>query len=273
MDHGDARSSRTNIDVSTPSVARMYDYYLGGTDHYPADAEACARLSRVAPSTQALAVNNRRFLQRAVRVLAQKEGVRQFLDHGSGLPTQDNVHQVAQRVDRSCRVVYVDNDPIVLAHGRTLLEENDETAVIQADMRNTEEVFAHEETQRLLRPDEPTAALFVSVLHCVPDRDDPGGLVRRVVSHLAPGSFVVICHLVSEQAEIREETTRLMLENTGGDWGRVREPREVETFFEGLEIMDPGHLVEVSTWRPESELARSQRTDEWIEYGGIARVR
>ena len=273
MESGDPAMTPSHIDVTTPSVARMYDYYLGGTDHYPADAEACEQLSRVAPSTQALAVNNRRFLQRAVRVLAEEEGVRQFLDHGSGLPTQNNVHQVAQRVDRSSRVVYVDNDPIVLAHGRTLLEENDETAVIQADMRDTEGIFAHEETRRLLRPDEPTAALFVSVLHCVPDSDDPGGLVGRVVSHLAPGSFVVICHLVSERAEIREETTRLMLRNTGGDWGRVREPREVEGYFDGLDILDPGHLVEVSTWRPDSELSRSQRTDEWIEYGGIGRVR
>ncbi|MDJ1131439.1 SAM-dependent methyltransferase [Streptomyces iconiensis] len=273
MDSGQLPTSQADIDVTTPSVARMYDYYLGGTDHYPVDAEACLQLSRVAPSTQALAVNNRRFLQRAVRVLAEEEGVRQFLDHGSGLPTQDNVHQVAQRVDRSSRVVYVDNDPIVLAHGRTLLEENDETAVIQADMRATDAIFEHPETRRLLDPEQPTAALFVSVLHCIPDKDDPGALVRRVASRLAPGSFVVICHLVSERADIREETTRLMLRNTGGNWGRVREPREVERYFEGLDILDPGHLVEVSTWRPDSELSRSQRTDEWIEYGGIGRVR
>ncbi|KUL34346.1 hypothetical protein ADL22_30260 [Streptomyces sp. NRRL F-4489] len=259
------------VDVSIPSVARMYDYYLGGKDNYAVDRTACEELSKVVPSTQVLAINNRRFLRRAVRWLAQERGIRQFLDHGSGLPTQDNVHEVAQRVDPRSRVVYIDNDPIVLAHGRALLEENDNTAVIQADMRDTDGIFASPEVRRLIDPDEPTAALFVSVLHCIPDADDPAGLVRRVAERLAPGSFLVVCQLVSEDAATRDFVTEFMRVSTQGNWGRVRQAHELRSFLDGLEIEEPG-LVEVSTWRPDpADAGPRQLTLEWIEYGGVAR--
>ncbi|GGZ29368.1 hypothetical protein GCM10010387_23420 [Streptomyces inusitatus] len=259
------------IDTTVPSVARMYDYYLGGSDNYESDRVACEELLTQVPSTKVLAVNNRRFLQRVVRLLASEYGIRQFIDHGSGLPTQDNVHQVAQAVDPASRVVYVDNDPIVLAYGRALLDENDRTAVIQADMRDTDGIFDHEETVRLIDFDKPVAALFVSVLHCIPDESDPAGLIRRVARRLAPGSFLVVCQLVSERPEIRKFVTDFMAEATGGHWGRVREEREVTEYFTGLTILEPG-LVEVSTWRPDNDLAPVQQTDEWIEWGGVARL-
>jgi S-adenosyl methyltransferase len=259
------------IDTTVPSVARMYDYFLGGDDNYQSDRDACEQLLKQVPSTKVLAVNNRRFLQRVVRLLASEYGVRQFIDHGSGLPTQDNVHQVAQAVDPASKVVYVDSDPIVLAHGRALLDENDRTAVIQADMRDTDGIFGHEETRGLIDFSQPVAALFVSVLHCIPDEDDPAGLVRRVAERLVPGSFLVVCQLVSDRPEIRKFVTDFMAEATGGNWGRVREEREVTEYFTGLEILEPG-LVEVSTWRPDSDLAPIQQTDEWIEWGGLARV-
>ncbi|GAA4789317.1 MULTISPECIES: SAM-dependent methyltransferase [Streptomyces] len=259
------------IDTKVPSVARMYDYFLGGDDNYQSDREACAELLKQVPSTKVLALNNRSFLRRVVRLLASEYGIRQFVDHGSGLPTQDNVHQVAQAVDPSSRVVYVDNDPIVLAHGRALLDENDRTTVIQADMRDTDGIFGHEETRRLIDFDQPVAALFVSVLHCIPDEDDPAALVRRVAERLAPGSFLVVCQLVSDRAEIRTFVTDFMAQATGGNWGRVREEHEVTRFFDGLQILEPG-LVEVSTWRPDTELAPVQQTDEWIEWGGVARL-
>jgi SAM-dependent methyltransferase len=258
------------IDTKVPSVARMYDYFLGGDDNYQSDRDACAELLEQVPSTKTLAVNNRHFLRRVVRVLAAEHGVRQFIDHGSGLPTQDNVHQVAQSVDPSSRVVYVDNDPIVLAHGRALLEENDRTAVIQADMRDTEGIFGHDETRRLIDFSQPVAALFVSVMHCIPDDSDPAALVRSVAERLVPGSFLVVCQLVSDRPEIRKFVTDFMAETTGGNWGRVREEHEVTEFFSGLEILEPG-LVEVSTWRPDNDLAPTQLTDEWIEWGGVAR--
>ncbi|MFI6587186.1 SAM-dependent methyltransferase [Embleya sp. NPDC050493] len=269
MGHGEKHVSE--IDVDTPSAARMYDWYLGGTDNYPADRAACEELLKIVPSTRELARNNRAFLQRVVRVLAADYGVRQFLDHGSGLPTRENVHQVAQGVDPAARVVYVDNDPIVLAHGRMLLEENDNTAVIQADMTDTAGIFEHPEVERLIRLDEPVAALFVSVLHCLPESAEPAAMIRRVAERLPSGSFMVICQLVSEDPAIRDGVSDFMAEATGNNWGRVREPAQVDSYFEGLTILEPG-LVEVSTWRPDSHVTARQQTDEWIEYGGLARI-
>ncbi|ONK10056.1 SAM-dependent methyltransferase [Streptomyces sp. MP131-18] len=258
------------VDVNVPSVARIYDYALGGKDNYAVDRQAFDQIEAAAPSTRPLALNNRRFLQRAVRILAEDYGVRQFLDHGSGLPTQDNVHQIAQRVDPDAHVVYIDNDPIVLAHGRALLEENANTAVLKADFRDTEGIFASPEVSRLIDLDQPVAALFVSVLHCIPDADDPAGLVRRIAERLPSGSFLVINQLVSEDAALREEITDFMATATQGNWGRVRRQHDVQRYFEGLEILDPG-LVEISTWRPDTDLGPKQQTDEWIEYGGVAR--
>ncbi|MEV7383138.1 SAM-dependent methyltransferase [Streptomyces lydicus] len=258
------------VDVTIPSVARMYDYYLGGKDNYAVDREACEELSKVVPSTQVLAINNRRFLQRVVRWLAGEHGIRQFIDHGSGLPTQDNVHQVAQQIDPAARVVYVDNDPIVLAHGRALLEENANTAVIQADMRDTDGIFGSPEVERLIDFDQPVAALFVSVLHCIPDSDDPAGLIKRVADRLAPGSFLVVCQLVSEDAATRDFVTEFMRVQTHGQWGRVRQAHELAGFLDGLEILEPG-LLEVSTWKPDADIGPKQLTQEWIEYGGVAR--
>ncbi|QHC24488.1 SAM-dependent methyltransferase [Streptomyces sp. GS7] len=267
----DIQPQSSTVDVSIPSVARMYDYYLGGKDNYAVDREACEELSKVVPSTQVLAINNRRFLRRVVRWLAQEHGIRQFVDHGSGLPTQDNVHQVAQQIDPDSRVVYVDNDPIVLAHGRALLEENENTAVIQADMRDTEGIFGHPEVERLIDLKEPVAALFVSVLHCIPDADDPAALVRRVAERLVPGSFLVVCQLVSEDAATRDFVTEFMRVSTHGNWGRVRQEYELRAFLDGLEIQEPG-LVEVSTWLPDaSDVGPKQLTKEWIEFGGVAR--
>lgn len=257
------------IDTSTPSVARMYDYYLDGKDNFAVDRDACAQLDAVAPSTRALSVNNRRFLQRAVRHLATEHGIRQFLDHGSGLPTQDNVHQIAQRIDPASRVVYVDYDPIVLAHGRALLAETDRTVVIGADMRDTDGILDHPDAARLLDLSRPAAALYLSVLHCIPDGDDPRGLMHRMIDRMAPGSYVVVSHLVSDDAALRTQMTEFMLAATGGNWGRVRTVEEVAPWFEGLELLEPG-LVEASRWRPEAG-DEAQPSMEWIEFAGVAR--
>jgi hypothetical protein len=263
----------TKIDATVPTAARMYDHYLGGKDNYAADRAACAELDKVVPSTRALALNNRRFLQRVVRTLTQEYGIRQFLDHGSGLPTQDNVHQVAQRVDPSAHVVYVDNDPMVLVHGRALLEQDERTTVIHADLRETEAIFTHPDTERLIDFSQPVAVLFNSVFHCIPDSetDGPSAVVRRVTERLAPGSCLVMCQLVSEDPQVREFVTDFMDKATQGHWGRVREEKDVAEWFDGLEILDPG-LVEVSTWRPDSEVAPRQLTQEWIEFGGVGRL-
>ncbi|MEV4339020.1 SAM-dependent methyltransferase [Streptomyces sp. NPDC049590] len=260
------------IDTRTPSVARMYDWLLDGVDNYAADRKACEDLLRIAPSSKVLARNNRAFLRRVVRVLAQEYGIRQFLDHGSGLPTQDNVHQVAQRVDRSCRIVYLDTDPIVLAHGRSRLDQNDRVAVLRADMRETEAIFDTPEVKRLIRKDECTAALFVSVVHCLKD-EDVLPMLAAVKARLEPGSFFVICQLVSDRADIRNRVTDLMDQATGGQWGRVRTADEVRAYFDalGLDIIDPG-LCDVTDWRPDSELMPRPKADDWVEWGGVGRV-
>ncbi|GGJ26866.1 hypothetical protein GCM10010121_042610 [Streptomyces brasiliensis] len=261
------------IDPSVPTAARMYDYYLGGKDNYAADRAAVEELDKVVPSTRRLAINNRRFLQRVVGTLVKDYGIRQFLDHGSGLPTQNNVHQVAQSIDPTAHVVYVDNDPMVLVHGRALLEQDDRTAVIHADMRDTDLIFSHSETQRLIDFSQPVAVLFNSVMHCIPDSDTDGplALARRVKERLAPGSIMLMCQLVSEDPEVRKFVTDFMDQATQGNWGRVREEEDVAQLFEGLEILEPG-LVEVSTWRPDTEVAPRQLTHEWIEFGGVGRI-
>ncbi|MFF9275927.1 SAM-dependent methyltransferase [Streptomyces griseosporeus] len=264
----------TTIDASVPTAARMYDHYLGGKDNYAADRAACAELDKVVPSTRALALNNRRFLQRVVKTLAAEHGIRQFLDHGSGLPTQDNVHQVAQRVDPTAHVVYVDNDPMVLVHGRALLEQDERTTVIHADLRETRTIFEHAETRRLIDFSQPVAVLFNSVFHCIPDSetDGPLAVIRRVTERLVPGSMLVMCQLVSDDPEVRRFVTDFMDQATQGHWGRVREEKDVAEWFEGMDILEPG-LVEVSTWRPDSEVAPRQLTQEWIEFGGVGRLR
>lgn len=258
------------MDVSKASVARMYDYLLGGTDNYESDWVACEELLRIAPSTQQIALINRQFLVRAVRYIAGTGVIEQYVDHGSGLPTQNNVHQVAQRADKRARVVYVDNDPIVLAHGRMMLEENRNTAVIQADMLDTREVLDRAKELGLYEPGRPTAALFVSVLHCIRDDDDPWQLIRNVIEELPSGSYLVLCHLASDDAQLRDDVTRLMQRVTGGNWGRVRSFAEVDRFFDGLEVV--GELCDVSRWRPDDDLGPRQEQTEWIEYGGVARV-
>lgn len=262
------------VDTQTPSVARMYDHLLGGKENFPSDRAACTELLRQVPSMKDLALNNREFLRRVVHTLARDYKIRQFIDHGSGLPTQDNVHQVAQRVAPNSRVVYVDNDPIVHSVGGVLLESNPNTAVLHADMRDTDTIFDSPQVNRLINLDEPIAALFVSVLHCIPDKDRPHDLIRRVKARLPHGSIMVICQLVSEDREIRDSVSEFMAVQTNDNWGRVRTHEDVDTIFSanGLEIQDPG-LVEVSQWRPSADAtAPPQRSFEWEEYGGVGLI-
>ncbi|WP_326742713.1 SAM-dependent methyltransferase [Streptomyces sp. NBC_01768] len=272
MAHGENPQTH-HIDVTKPSVARMYDALLGGVHNYEVDQRACQDLLRIAPSTQLLARNNREFLRRVVRILVQDYGIRQFLDHGSGLPAQDNVHEVAQRLNSDCRVAYVDNDPMVHAHGRSTLDDNDNTLVINADMRDTATI--HEATRGFLDWDQPIGALFVSVLHCLPDTSDdrdPGALIRRVAATLPPGSFLVLCQLVSDDATVRQDVTRLMTEATGGQWGRVRQTDEVRGYFRDLQILKPD-LVDVVDWRPDTPPPPPEiRATDWVEWGGVARL-
>ncbi len=211
-------SALPGIDPSKAHVARMYDYYLGGDNNFEADRIACMALDKIVPGTRGLAINNRNYLVRVVHTLAQDYGVKQFIDIGTGLPTQNNVHQVAGRVHQDARIVYVDNDPIVSVHAKALMPGDESTVFLLEDVRHTEAILNHPDTQRLINFNEPLAALYISFLHQIPDRDDPGGLVRQMLSRLAPGSFLAISHLVSADPELRTRLTDLMLNATEGHW-------------------------------------------------------
>ncbi|MET8184123.1 SAM-dependent methyltransferase [Streptomyces sp. NPDC005336] len=262
---------RRHVDLSVPSAARMYDWLLGGSNNFEVDRYACKLLLEVAPTSREIALNNRWFLQRVVRVLADEHGIKQYIDFGSGLPTQRNVHQIAQEADPESRVVYVDNDPVVLALGQSLLDENDNTAILPVDMTDTDTIFGHPDFTQLIDFTQPLAALFVSVLHCLPDSAGPTALVERVADKLVPGSFVVVCQLVSDDPKVRDEVTELMKTQTGGNWGRVREKADVEKIFKNLLVEEPG-LVDVTDWRPDSEIQQHQGSVEWTEYGGLGKV-
>ncbi|MFD8335573.1 SAM-dependent methyltransferase [Streptomyces solisilvae] len=257
-----------SIDFKTPSIARMRDWFLGGKDNFPADREACRALLDIAPSTGALVRENRLFLQRVVRVLAQDYGVRQFLDLGCGLPAGTNVHRVAQGVDRSSRVVYIDDDPMAFAHARTLLDENDETVVVQAKSTDVDGILGHPEVTDLIDLDAPVAALFVSGLHRIPHSPGPEGVIQHVSSRLTGGGFLVFCQLVSDSPALRQSATEFMRQITGHNWGAVREKSEVRAWISGMQLLDPG-LVEVSTWQPDADVTARQRVFEWEEYGGV----
>ncbi|MFJ6773385.1 SAM-dependent methyltransferase [Kitasatospora sp. NPDC091257] len=264
-------------DPAQPSVARMYDLLLGGHAHFQSDRDAVRELLKVAPSSVDVAAINRAFLVRTVETLVRDYGVRQFIDHGSGLPTQRNVHQIAQEIDERCRVVYIDNDPMVMHTGRTLLEGNKNTAVILADMRHTDTIFSSDPVKDLILPGVPTAALFISVLHCIPEKGPvpPAQLVRQVRERLTASApaYMAISQLVSPHRQVRDRITALMAELTNDHWGEVRTEHDVIGYFDGMDILEPG-VVEVSQWRPDAAGGRAaQKSDEWTEFGGVARIR
>ncbi|HEY8479101.1 MAG TPA: SAM-dependent methyltransferase [Spirillospora sp.] len=245
---GDSWAS-VGIDTSTPAPARMYDYCLGGKDNFEVDRAAV--LGFVTQFNEGLDVTreNRLFLYRVVRYLARDAGIRQFLDMGSGLPTQSNVHEIAQRFQPDAHVVYVDCDPIVLAHARALLS-GETTAVIQADMTETEDVLAREEVNRLIDFDQPVAALFLSVAHSIPDDDKVRGMFAATVDALPSGGYLAVSQLVGIDDGTAEAHTRKAIE-MGLEW----KTRTVEGFLPlvpDLEPVPPG-LVDVADWHPDPD--------------------
>jgi hypothetical protein len=258
-----------DIDTKTPSGARVYDYMLGGTDNYAADRIAADQTEEMLPGTKAMARNNRRYMERVVRYLAQDCGIRQFIDNGSGLPTQNNVHHIAQAIAPGSRVIYIDKDPVVLRHQKVgALAENENTAFVLADATNVDEILSHPKTRRLLNPDEPAAALYMTFLHFIPDEADPWGMIHRMMDHLAPGSYLAVSQIVSDDPEVRQRMTEFVLSNTKGNFGRFRKKQEVRAFFDGLEPVEPG-LVNINDWRPDGR--EEEQSSQWIEFGGVAR--
>ncbi|POX55117.1 SAM-dependent methyltransferase [Streptomyces sp. Ru71] len=238
----------SSIDSTRPSIARVYDYLLGGKDNYAVDREIGDVFKRDLPGSVAIAFANRAALTRAVREIATSTGIRQFIDLGSGLPTADNVHQVAQRHAPDSRVVYVDIDPQVLVHGRALLEENDQVRVVPADVRNPEEIRNHPDTVELIDFDRPVAVMFSAILHHVNDEEDPAGLVRYWRDQVPSGSYFFVSHFRSGNNAETEEAEKVLQETFGR--GRWRTDEEIEALLDGLEILPPG-IVPASHWHPD----------------------
>ncbi|HEY9524544.1 MAG TPA: SAM-dependent methyltransferase [Thermopolyspora sp.] len=247
---GELEQGPPGIDVTIPSVARMYDYYLGGKDNFAADREAAGKIIAAVPSARDSARRNREFLGRAVRFAAES-GIRQFLDIGAGLPTQENVHQVALRTAPDSRVVYVDNDPIVLVHGRALLADNRQTTVIQGDLHDPDAILNDPKLTAHLDLDRPMAVLLVAILHFIPDEDEATSIVARIRERLAPGSLLILSHIYD--AGYDDEAIRVgsqVYSRTATGSLSARSPERVAAYFAGMELVEPG-VVPVESWRPE----------------------
>jgi hypothetical protein len=267
----DQRSAPAEIDGSVPNGARIYDYMLGGKDNYTADRAAAERMLAVNPAAPLTARANRAFLGRAVRFLAEEVGIRQFLDLGTGLPTQHNVHEAAQQVAPDARVVYVDYDPVVVVHGRALLATTGTVTVIEGDLRRPDEILAHPDTRRLIDFDQPVAVLLVAILHFIPDSDDPAGIVARLRDATATGSHLVVSHTVTESPDKVMAAAQQGFQLAGAPL-TPRTRAQVGGFFDGYDLVDPG-LVEVSRWRPAAPEAVTAAKSAWTIVGGVGRKR
>jgi len=257
------KTGRPPFDTSVANQARIYDYLLGGKDNYAADRAAVDAVLKVAPELGFTARANRAFLGRVVRYLAADAGIRQFLDIGTGIPTAGNTHQVAQAVAPESRVVYVDYDPVVLAHARALLTSHEAgaTKYIDADLRDTETIL--DQAARLLDFTKPVAVTMLMILHVIPDSDDPCALVAKVMSALPPGSYLAVSHL---GAELLEQEARQGFENIVRRQAQQqyigRSRQQMARFFDGTDLVEPG-IVRVEEWRPDPGAAETGRSALW----------
>jgi S-adenosyl methyltransferase len=255
------------IDTSVAHIARVYDYWLGGKDNFAIDREVGQKALQAHPETVLSVQANRRFLARSVRHLAGQEGIRQFLDIGTGLPSANNTHEVAQAVAPESRVVYVDNDPIVLAHARALLTSTPqgETAYLDADIKDTAEILAG--AAQVLDFSQPVGVMLVAVLHMLRDEEDPQGVVDRLMAAVPSGSFLVISHLASDiQQEAMAEMGRRLNQAMTQQF-TMRSRAQVTAFFDGLTLLDPG-VVLTHRWRPDGE---AEASSPGVLWAGAAR--
>jgi len=255
------------IDNSVAHIARVYDYWLGGKDNFAIDREVGDRALDAHPETVLSVKANRRFLARSVRHLAAREGIRQFLDVGTGLPSANNTHEVAQAAVPRARVVYVDNDPIVLAHARALLTSSPEgeTAYLDADLKDTDEILAG--AAQVLDFSQPVGVMLVAVLHMLRDAEDPQGVVDRLMAAVPPGSFLVISHLASDvQQEAMAEMGRRLNQAMTQQF-TMRSHAQVTAFFDRLTLLEPG-VVLTHQWRPDSA---ADAETPGVLWAGVAR--
>ncbi|MER6674153.1 SAM-dependent methyltransferase [Streptomyces sp. NPDC000983] len=257
-----------SIDISVPSVSRIYDYYLGGSHNFEVDREAARRAMDFMPGLPKISQANRAFMRRAVRYAAA-EGVTQFLDIGSGIPTFGNVHEVARAASSEARVVYVDHDPVAVAHSQAVLEGDERTDVLAADLRKPREILASPQLERLIDPNRPVALLLVAILHFVEDADDPYAAVAELRDAFAPGSLLILTHASYEGIPLSAERA----EGAMGVYKDIRNPLimrsrdEIARFFEGYDMVEPG-LVPMPHWRSDTA---PEDEDPWA-FSGFAGV-
>jgi SAM-dependent methyltransferase len=257
-----------SIDTTTPNVARIYDYLLGGKDNFAADREAAKRLIEAIPDVAAIARDNRSFLGRVVRYLAIEGGIRQFLDLGSGLPTQANVHELAQGVAPDTRVVYVDNDPVVASHGWALLASGDQVGMVSGDLRDPASILRAPDVLGLLDLAQPLAVLCTSTLHFIADEAEPHRIIAEYRDHLAPGSYLAISHGTLEDDPTGEGEKAEGVYRQASSQLYVRPLPDVMRFFDGFELVEPG-LTWIAEWRPEPGTAPTGRQHSMR--GGVGR--
>jgi len=256
-----------SLDIRTdvPHPARVYDYMLGGKDNFAADREMAEVGLRLMPEMLDSSRANRDFLVRVVRFL-RDQGIRQFLDIGTGLPTSPNTHEIAQDGHPDARVIYVDNDPVVFVRAEALLVENERIGVVRSDLRDVDAVLS--EAGKHLDLSKPVALMFIAVLHCITDAEDPAGIAARYMAALAPGSYVVISHSTDEFEHERTHQASAAAMERGAVW-LPRGKDAIAAMFNGLDLVDPG-LVLAPYWRPDTD--PGPNADRAWTYGGVARV-
>ncbi|WP_308205592.1 SAM-dependent methyltransferase [Frankia sp. AiPs1] len=259
-----------DLKMDIPHSARVYDYFLGGKDNFPADRAAAEQIISVFPDVQNTTQQNRAFMLRATRYLAGEVGVRQFLDIGTGIPTSPNLHEVAQGLAPDSRVVYVDNDPIVLVHARALLTSSPEgrTAYVDADFHDPARILSSAEIRETFDLDQPVVLSLIGMLHFIPDEGDPHGLVRTLKDALPSGSYLSLTHGTADFAPAEAESAAEIYRQQGIPT-RLRSRDEVLSFFDGFDLVDPG-LVNVLRWRADG--TTDGLSDAQVgTYGGVAR--
>ena len=261
-------SAPSGIDTRIPNMARMYDYALGGKDNFAADREAVEKLFSFSPENRDVPRANRRFLGRAVR-FAAAQGVRQFLDAGTGLPSQGHVHEIVAETDPGAHVVYVDNDPVVVSHARALLTDSGSVTVIQADVRDPGSILTHPDVTGLIDFSRPVAVLFVAVLHGIPDEADPAGIVRAFGGRMSAGSYLILSHLTSEghPPELVAQKEEIFARSNAPVSYRSR--AEILRMFSGFDLVEPG-LTAVTQWRGDDLDRQLDAAGQWW-LGGVGR--
>ena len=257
------------VDEIVPNAARVYDYWLDGSHNFAADREMGDKVQQVMPRVRDGVRINRSFLRRAVLFMVDS-GIRQFLDIGSGIPTVGNVHEIAQRAEPECRIVYVDKESVAVAHSELLLRDNDRTTVIQANLRDVGKILDHPETRRLLDFDQPVGLLALALVHFVPDSWDPVGLLARCRDRLAPGSYLALSHVTADGNPVGQAEASEFYQNTP-DPVYTRSYPEVLRLFTGFELVEPG-LVGCAFWRPSGPGDTSDSAEmNTLLYGGVGR--